>query len=128
MASLGAALKTAIVASGVVSTRVYQDRAPADALYPQVIYHDFLSDTIALRGDADVWATTRILQADLYVDISADLKSTVEKMRNAIDGYVIGSSDEGKGVRFRVVNVLRTFWDDTQKARYVFDIRAVRRP
>lgn len=124
MASLSAALKAAVVASAVASTRVYQDEAPPGTTRPFVVYHD-LDDSLVLEGDGgEDLARRRILQADLYFDAASEDKVAVKTLREALTGAVLGSSDEGKGFRLRVPAVIRRYDHDSQTVWFTLDLRA----
>ena len=126
MASLSAALKAAIVASGVAGERVYQDEAPPGVTAPYVVYRDYLSDVAVLEGDGgEDLARRRVLQADLWFGSQAtDSKTTVKTLRDALTGAALGATDEGKAYRVRVQMVLRRYYHDADKVQYTLDLRA----
>ena len=85
-----AILSTAVPVTGIVSTRIYPDMAPQDAIYPFVVYSItgiLPSNTKDHASQMDEVTASVICYADSYNDVQ-DLS---EKVRAALDGKTRGT-------------------------------------
>lgn len=87
--SIIGAIKTVIVADGVVSGRVFKDRAPAGATAPYVVLTD-ISMASGLTGDGGrTMAWTHPVQASLWQTLRAESRTLLVDLIDALDGAAL---------------------------------------
>ena len=90
-----AAVRQAIIATGVVNARVWLRYAPENATLPYVTIQGDLGTVPSLSGDAATMVYDRQLSVDIWQSLANDSSSVIRIIRNALDGLDVPLT-EGK--------------------------------
>ena len=90
---IGSEVRSLIVASGAVGTKLFLDYAPEGEAAPYVTYSDNVVTTPVLKGDGKTAFYERQLEYDLWMTDSADDLAIVRQLRQTLNGAQITTSD-----------------------------------
>lgn len=107
MSTIGGALRARVVTSGIVSGRVFRDRAPDGCTFPYVTFTDPLSLVPDLSGDGAVLMRERQVSFDLWQKVREEDDQLLVALADAVDGVWVDLGDGRKAVRTRMTSLQR---------------------
>lgn len=118
--TFASALRQAVVDAGLVSGRLWRDRAPERPTTPYITYVPETSSTPALKGDARVVATERLAQVSLWQSIKDEDDSLRHDVNALLDGLVLYDVAPWSLCTVRVDSVQRLAEVDVGLVQHVF--------
>lgn len=119
--TVGGGLRDLIINDGVVSGRVWADRAPEKPTFPYVTIIDAISTAPALEGDSAILALQRLAQVDLWQRGGAEDDQAVRSVFDSLNGAKVTLTSGGR-FRIRVQDTQRIFEPDTNIVHHAFTL------
>lgn len=107
MSTIGGALRARIVEAGIVSGRVFRDRAPDGCTFPYVTFTDPVSLVPGLAGDGNVLTRERQVSVDLWQKVREESDQLLADLAEAVDGVRLDTGDGRKVCRTRMTSLQR---------------------
>lgn len=109
MASVGGAIRTALLSAGIsgVSTRIFRDIAPPETTYPFMTISDEVSNQPALIGDQMVLARNRQLRVNLFQIRTSENVEIIDEVVTTLDRASITANQVV--FRVRAFDITRLF-------------------
>jgi hypothetical protein len=97
-ATIGGAVRDAVVGWGGVGLRVWADSAPVNCQYPYVTFNDAVTVAPDLIGDTAIMAWRRTVQVDLWQNSTQEDPALFTGLVAALDTSI---ADPSRGVVYR---------------------------
>jgi hypothetical protein len=110
--TIGGEVRQIIVDDGVVSGRIFNDRAPANATLPYVVITDAIDLFPILKGDAATIRLERQMQVSVFQDEKDRDRSIPARVYSLLDGARL-TLGGGQKVRVSVLSMPRIYEEST---------------